>query len=42
MVVLEQEGNRDKSIIGRIKAWDADVPLMCAYNRIEVVGDCDL
>jgi hypothetical protein len=42
MVVLEQEGNRDESIIGRIKAWDADVPLLCAYNRIEVVGDCDL
>ena len=42
MVVLEAEGSQDKSIIGRVKAWDAGVPLMCAYNRIEVVGDCDL
>ena len=31
-----------KGIVGRIKAWDADVPLMCGYNRVEVVGDCDL
>lgn len=31
-----------KGIMGRIKAWDAGLPLMCAYNRIEVVGDCDL
>ena len=42
MVVLEAEDSQDKSIIGRVKAWDAGVPLMCAYNRIEVVGDCDL
>ena len=42
MVVLEAEGSQQKSIIGRVKAWDAGVPLMCAYNRIEVVGDCDL
>ena len=31
-----------KGIVGRIKAWDAGVPLMCGYNRVEVVGDCDL
>jgi len=31
-----------KGIVGRIKAWDAGIPLMCGYNRIEVVGDCDL
>lgn len=42
MVVLEPEGSRDKSMIGRVKAWDQDLPLLCAYNRIEVEGDCDL
>jgi len=33
---------RQKGVVGRIKAWDAGVPLMCGYNRVEVVGDCDL
>lgn len=42
MVVLEAEGSSQNSIVGRIKAWDAGLPLMCAYNRIEVKGDCDL
>jgi len=42
MVVIEPEGSQNKSIVGRVKAWDAGVPLMCAYNRIEVVGDCAL
>jgi len=42
MVVLEAEGSTQNSILGRVKAWDAGVPLMCAYNRIEVEGDCDL
>jgi len=32
----------EKGTIGRIKAWDGDLPLMCGYNRIEVVGNCDL
>ena len=41
-VVLEPEGASENSIIGRIKAWDAGLPLLCAYNRIEVTGDCDL
>ena len=36
------EDGRQKGIVGRIKAWDAGVPLMCGYNRVEVVGDCDL
>lgn len=42
MVVLEPEGSSQKSIVGRIKAWDADLPLLCAYNRVEVTGDCEL
>ena len=29
-------------IVGRIKAWDADLPLMCGYNRIQITGECDL
>jgi len=41
-VVLETSDSPQKSIIGRVKAWDAGVPLMCAYNRVEVAGDCDL
>jgi len=41
-VVLETSDSPQKSIVGRVKAWDAGVPLMCAYNRIEVEGDCDL
>ncbi len=44
LVAIESGGNDTKftGIVGRIKAWDAGVPLMCGYNRIEVVGDCDL
>jgi len=36
------EDGSEKGIVGRVKAWDAGVPLMCGYNRVEVVGDCDL
>jgi len=32
----------EKGIVGRIKAWDSGLPLMCGYNRIEVIGNCDL
>ena len=44
MVAIEpsEDGTQKKGIFGRIKAWDADLPLMCGYNRIEVIGDCDL
>ena len=43
MVAIEtDEQGQETGIVGRIKAWDADLPLMCAYNRIEVVGNCDL
>lgn len=31
-----------KGLIGRIKAWDEEIPLLCGYNRIRVEGDCDL
>ena len=31
-----------KGTVGRVKAWDAGLPLMCAYNRIEITGECDL
>ena len=37
------EGNvRHRGIVGRIKAWNEGLPLMCGYNRIEVEGDCDI
>lgn len=36
------DGTQKTGIFGRIKAWDDDLPLMCGYNRIEVIGDCDL
>lgn len=36
------DDGRQMGVVGRIKAWDAGVPLMCGYNRVEVVGDCDL
>ena len=42
MVQIETDGDIQKGIVGRIKAWDRDMPLMCGYNRIEVVGDCIL
>lgn len=32
----------EKGTVSRIKAWDAGLPLICAYNRVEVIGDCDL
>ena len=32
----------EKGTVSRVKAWDTDVPLICAYNRVEVIGDCDL
>jgi len=41
-LVLESEGSTQKSTLSRVKAWDADLPLVCAYNMIEVVGHCDL
>jgi len=33
---------RHKGMIGRIKAWDEDTPLLCDYNRIRVEGDCEI
>ena len=42
MVTLEANGSSQSSVVGRVKAWDDDFPLMCALNRIEVQGDCDL
>ena len=42
MVTLEADGSPQSSVVGRVKAWDGGFPLMCAYNRIEVQGDCDL
>ena len=42
MVTLEADGSPQSSVVGRVKAWDDGFPLMCAYNRIEVQGDCDL
>ena len=44
MVAIEPNGDNGDVIgtFGRIKAWDGDAPLMCAYNIIQVAGDCDL
>lgn len=33
---------RHKGIVGRIKGWDEDLPLLCDYNRVRVEGDCDI
>ena len=41
-IVLEPDGSSQKSTLARVKAWDNGLALMCAYNRIEVTGDCDL
>ena len=41
-VVLENDGLGHKGTVGRVKAWESGIPLMCGYNRIEVIGDCDL
>ena len=41
-IVLEPAGSSQKSTLARVKAWDNGLALMCAYNRIEVTGDCDL
>ena len=41
-VVLENDGTGQKGTVGRVKAWDSGIPLMCGYNRIEVIGDCYL
>jgi len=42
LVSIKPDGDGHKGIVGRIKAWDSGVPLMCGYNRVEVAGDCDL
>ena len=42
MVGIKLEDDIYTGILGRIKAWDEDTPLMCGYNRIEVLGDCEL
>lgn len=41
-IVLEPDSSSQKSTLARVKAWDNGLALMCAYNRIEVTGDCDL
>ena len=44
MVAIEpgEDASQVTGTVGRIKAWDGDIPLMCAYNRISVAGDCEL
>ena len=42
MVTIEADGSSQSSVVGRVKGWDDGYPLMCALNRIEVQGDCDL
>jgi hypothetical protein len=32
----------EKGTVSRVKAWDDGFALICAYNRVEVIGDCDL
>ena len=41
-VETPEGGVRHRGIVGRIKAWNEGLPLMCGYNRIEVEGDCDI
>lgn len=42
MVSIEANGDQQKGIVGRVKAWDEGMPLMCGYNRIEVIGRCNI
>lgn len=42
IVSIEADGDQHKGIVGRVKAWDEGTPLMCGYNRIEVIGRCNI
>lgn len=42
MVSYSDSDDGLSGIVGRVKAWDDDLPLMCGYNRIQITGECDL